>query len=78
METEFRMVIGDDPDSDGLFGEIWFRGNVFAEIFEPPPYRIVVYPRRDNEPWEISLETMRSAIDAVKTRLDELQPRRDK
>ena len=77
MDDEFEIVVGSDPDSDGLFGEIWFGDDAFAEILEPPPYELVVYPRRDGEPWRLPFPLVHRAVEAAKQRMDEMQPRRE-
>ena len=74
MQESFRIQIGDDPESDGLFGEIWFDDDHFAEIFEPPPYEVVIYPRSDGEPWKLSHSLVQHALEAAKQRMDEVQP----
>ena len=77
MQEDFQILVGDDPDSDGLFGEIWFDGEHYAEILEPPPYEFVVYPRRDGEPWRLSFSLVLRAMEAARQRMDELQPKND-
>ncbi len=74
MNQTFRISIGDDPDSDRLFAEIVF-DQYFAEIQEPPPYRIIVYPRTDGEPWDLPIELLQEAVQHAKRRLDEMQLR---
>ena len=74
MNQSFKISLGDDPDSDRLFAEIVF-DQYFAEIQEPPPYQITIYPRTDGEPWDLPIELVLEALYRAKSRLDDFQER---
>lgn len=75
MKDSYKVVITSDPDSDDLLGEIWFE-SLFAEVLEPPPYRVIIYPPPDGGTWEIPFDLLQEVLQAVKSRLDAMQGRR--
>ncbi|MFU8807327.1 MAG: hypothetical protein ACNA8W_26195 [Bradymonadaceae bacterium] len=74
MKSRYYTTVGDDLDSDYLVGELVIDGQHFADVFEPPPYRVVIYPPPEGGAWKFPLELVQEALQAVKDRLDAMQP----
>ena len=74
----YEIIIGDDPEVDdineGMFAEIWFKGVQIAEIIEPHPYEVVIYPLKNAGTRVMPLSLLQKALEDAEAKLKSLRP----
>ena len=74
----YEIIISDDPEVDdineGMFAEIWFKGVQIAEIIEPHPYEVVIYPLKNVGTRVMPLSLLQKALEDAEAKLKSLRP----
>jgi hypothetical protein len=70
---KFEIIIPDVPDPEMLVAEIWSGGKLMAEMrwkADDQDCVIEIYPQQTGKPWSMPYESLVSALQLAKQRLE--------
>ncbi len=75
-DEEYEILVTSDQEPGDLLNyEIGIGRYAFAELIEPPPYKMYVYWYEDKELWDMPFDVFKNIIREVKERADRNQPK---
>jgi hypothetical protein len=76
MESDFTLVVGDDPEFEDLTAEISYRGEFLCRLSQEEGFEslaIEIFPKQDKQPWHFKLKNFEDSISKAVERLWELR-----
>jgi hypothetical protein len=68
--STIRLQIASDPDREKVFVEFWYGEDHIGEVIhEHANMELIIYPRRDDQPWNLDLDLVIESIIKAKKRL---------